>query len=257
MACVTLTTDFGYKDHYVAMVKAVVLAANPLTPIVDITHEIDKYNVAQASYVLASAFKDFPLGSVHIVGVNTLEKIEGYSPFIAVEIEGHFFVAPNNGILALIAEAPNLTGCAIEVPKETIFPTKDVLAPAASLLWENQSLDTLQQEQVEMCRMLNRSARITEDSIMGSVIYIDSFGNCVTNIKHQSIERIRSGRNFEIRFGREIIRAISSDYGSIDTAGDCVVVINSRGLLEIAQNKGSANKLIGLRYGTPVTIDFI
>jgi S-adenosylmethionine hydrolase len=253
MGLITFLTDFQTKDHYIASVKAKILSENPAAQIVDITHNINMYDIAHAAFVLNSCYKDFPKGTIHLIDVHSLSKhIKG---FFAVKIKGHFFISADNGIFSLLDE--NDPEEIVELPYEGVnsFPGRDILAPAAAALANGKVLKDLGKAAKEVQRMLNRELRITEDAIIGNVAHVDHYGNLITNIRSDVFEMTRRNRNFTIKIGREHMDKIDPFYNSVGE-GDSVAIFNSNHFLEIAINQGNAAELLGVRYDSSVSIQF-
>ncbi len=255
MAIITLTTDFGLADHYVAAVKAKILSLNPNITIVDISHDIDHYNLAHASYVLRSVFRDFPKGTVHLVAVNSSEVPTG--PFIAAQLEGHYFVVADNGLIGLLSN--NEADMVVDVNSiSTIasnFGAADILAPAAAKLASGTSISELGNRQETYKLLLPRQVRATKSQISGNVIRVDHYGNLVTNIEKSVFDLLSEGKKFEVNFGREKATVIHNGYNQVEN-GECFLIFNAGGFLEIGLNKGNAAQLLGLTYDSTVVINF-
>lgn len=247
-------SDYGDTDHYVAVVKASILKSVPGANIIDISHKIQKFNLPHAAHVLKSSFKEFPEETIHIVAVNT--PIGPKDKFIAIKLEGHFFIGMDNGLLSLISESePDEIVELNASEKAFIFPAKYVLVPAATELFKGRALSELGAPMPSIRKMLNRQVRLTKNQIIGQVIHIDHYGNLVTNISKKEFENLGKGRRFALNFSRESIDEISSCYTGKDS-GDCVAVFNSNDVLEIAICHGNAAELLGMKYESPVIINF-
>jgi len=252
MALITFMSDFGHRDHYVAAVKAKILAVNHNVKVIDINHEIEPYNIAHAAFVCNAVFRDFPKGTVHILAVNSLGK-RG-DKYLAIKLEDHYFVGTDNGLFSLISR--DKPTAIVELPGETSsFPERDVFAKAAVFLANEKSIYDLGIQIPEVKRMLNRELRLTQNQITGNVLHIDYYGNVITNIEKEGFETVSANRSYNVKFIREEIRKIGKGYNSIDE-GDCAVFFNSNNLLEIAINKGNASQLLGLVYDDQVIIEF-
>ncbi len=255
MAIVTLLTDSGESDHYVAAIKARVLSTNPGLTLVDITHKIGACDIAHGAYVLKSVFRDFPKGTVHVVAVDATGN-RGDS-FIALQLEDHFFVSVDNGLLGLVSDKAlqNLIELNTISPIASSFPEKDILAPAAARLASGVSISTLGKPLTAYKKMTDRHVKATRKQILGHVIRVDSFGNLITNIEKDDFDTLSKGKSYAIQFGSEKFRKIHSNYHQADQ-GDCFLLFNSLGLLEIGIYKGNACELLGLNYDSPVNITF-
>lgn len=255
MPLITLLTDFGYTDHYLASLKASLLRGEPSSKIIDISHSIQKFNLPGAAFTLQSVFREFPEGTIHLVSVNAQSRRENI--FVITKIEGHLFVGRDNGLFSLISESePEFI---IELDNEdnlvSTFPAKAILAPAVIELCKGRKPEELGTAIPELQKMLNRQPRLTHNQIIGQVIHVDTYGNLITNIEKKAFDGIGKGRGFTISFSREKLNGLSKSYSSRD-AGDCLALFNHNGIMEIAINLGNASELLGMHYNSPVMINF-
>ncbi|QSE96113.1 SAM hydrolase/SAM-dependent halogenase family protein [Fulvivirga lutea] len=254
MAIITFLSDFGESDHYVAAVKAKILTKNPNQGIVDISHQITPCDIAHGAHVLKSVFRDFPKGTVHLVAINSVGQ-QG-DKYIAVELEGHFFVCTDNGLLGLISDQE--ATAQVEISSEnhaTTFPSKTYFAEAAAKLAGGEKLESLGKPIEHFKKMLGRHLKANKSLISGHVIRVDHYGNLITNIDKQTFDILSKQKTFNIKFGRENSRRIHENIFSVD-AGDIYVVFNDSGLLEVGINQGNASELLGLNYDSPVMVNF-
>lgn len=250
---ITLTADFGRRDHYEAAVRATVKARNAQIEFTNISLEIEQYNIVHGAFVLRSVYDIFPKGSVHIFAVNA----HGASDvrYLACKLHEHYFIGPDNGFLSLISEEDPSSVVRIDDGAAYAFPARDLFADVALRLMQSESLHELGEETESPRRMLARQLKVTKDQIMGNVVHIDHYGNLITNIDKGNFDKVRDKRDFEIRFFREKVRKLSESYAQVDP-GDCLVLFNAQGLLEIAINQGNAAELLGLHYDSPVYVRF-
>jgi len=275
MTFVTLTTDFGHKDYSIAVIKAALLSQIPEVNIIDISHQISPYNHSETAYILKNSYAAFPKGSIHIIGVESEFTPENIH--LAMEFDGHFFIGADNGIFSLIKEELKSTKIvAINIHKSVItsFPVLDVFINVAAHISRDGELEVIGSPVNEICELTNIKPVINpeENKILGSVIYIDNYGNVVTNITEKLFKKIGKTRNFMISARTLKFREIHNSYGgSIDFSlpkekreedGKKVALFNSAGHLELAVYKsnpstvGSASSLFGLNYRDPITIEF-
>ncbi len=256
MALITFISDFGTRDHYVAAVKAKIAIHNPQLRVIDISHDIEPFNLAHGAFVLGSVFRDFPSGTVHIVGVHAPGNVQ--ERFIAVRLEEHYFIGNDNGIFALISDKS--PAVIVELVYDSnlagSFPEKNIFAPAAAALANGKAIYDMGRQVMELNKMHFRSVRQTKNNIQGHVIHVDNYGNAITNIKREDFERFRNGRSFKIYFSRETVDHIQTSYSSEIDEGNPILIFNSSGYLEIGLKKAHAGKLLGLRYDAPVQIEF-
>jgi len=255
MALITFMSDFGENDHYVSAVKAKILAINPDLSIVDISHTITPFDITHGSFVLRSVFRDFPEGTIHLVAVNTVDT--SADSYIIALIEGHYFIGVDNGLISLISEKDPEAIIKLSNPdiETSVFPSRDIMARYAAMLAGGTPLKDLGQVTKDFKKLLGRQLKATKRQISGNVIRVDHFGNAITNIDQDMFNILQKGRGYSIKFGREEISTIHSTYAAVDP-GECFVVFNSNGLLEIGINKGNASELMGLTFDTPVVINF-
>jgi S-adenosylmethionine hydrolase len=269
MKIITLTTDMGLSDYYVAVLKGSLLKLDPSVVIIDITHQVTPFNISSASYYISAAYKDFPEGTVHIIGVESepiINSSEGSFPAIML-FKGHYFVANDNGIFALLlkGEQPDgfwLIDNVLSHPAGFRFPTKNIFVPAAVKIAQGTAIDTFASATIEWKIAHSFNATIEEHLIKGQIIHIDHYGNAITNIGKDVFDRF-DGVPFTILFRRKdyYIDEISHAYNDV-TPGERLALFNDNGLLEIAINKGAtggaggADELFGLRIGDVVRIEF-
>ena len=255
MAIVTLLTDSGESDHYVAAIKAKILSINPELVIVDISHKIAACDIAHGAFVLRSVFRDFPSGTVHLAGVDSTANRGDSS--IAVQLEDHYFVGPDNGLFGLISEKPYQALVELNKidPVISTFLEKDVFAVVAAKLASGDAIASVGTAMPSFKKMTDRHVKATKKLIAGNVIRIDNYGNLLTNIPKDAFDTLSKGKNFTIQFGGEKFKRIHATYNQTDQ-GECFLIFNSLGLLEIGIYKGNANELLGLSYDSPVNITF-
>jgi S-adenosyl-L-methionine hydrolase (adenosine-forming) len=255
MALITLLTDSGESDHYVAAIKAKIISINPGIGIIDISHSIKPSDIGHAAFVLRSVFRDFPKGTVHLIGVDsTANKGDA---FIAMQLEDHFFVGADNGIFGLISDKTHQQLAAINTvnPLSTTFPERDIFAPIAAKIASGVSLTDLGKPLPAFKRMIDRTVKATKKQISGTVVRVDNFGNLITNIPKEAFDILSRDKTFTIQFGGEKFRRVHTHYNQADE-GECFLVFNSLGFLEIGIYKGNASELLGLSYDSAVNIVF-
>ncbi|KAA9339086.1 SAM-dependent chlorinase/fluorinase [Hymenobacter busanensis] len=254
MGLITFLSDFGYRDHYVAAVKARLLHLAPAVPVLDITHAIEPYNVPHAVHVLCAVFSDFPEGTTHLIGVD--DHGGAKRGWVAAAWRGHYFVAADNGILTLLTDGRPDDLVRLPMPAAwPASPTRDVLAPAAAHLAQGKPLTDLGPLSTELYQLLNRQLRLQDHRITGHVVHIDHYGNLVTNISRTAIEAVGHGRPFTVHFAREVVRGLATHYQAADP-GDAVGIYNSQGMLCIGVNQGHASELLGLHFDSQVDVRF-
>jgi len=257
MAIITLTSDWGLKDHYVGSVKGTILKKLPEATIIDITHQIPPFNIEQASFVLRNSYRDFPEGSIHIIGVNSEESEN--CPHTAVLIDGHYFIGADSGVFALIFDKTPEKVVEIEIIQDSdlfTFSTRDRFIKAAVHLAEGKKIEALGSPRQDINQKILFEPVVNENLIKGLVIYIDTYENIITNISQELFQEVAKGRNFRIVFRSNSINKISKSYTDV-SAGEILALFSTTGFLEIAINQGNASSLLGLEYKDPVRIEFI
>nr|WP_294894034.1 SAM-dependent chlorinase/fluorinase [uncultured Pedobacter sp.] len=257
MAIITLTTDLGYKDFYQAALKGSILNTLPSVNIIDITHEIEAFNISKAAFLLKNCFHYFPKNTVHLIGIDTV--YSSSNKYLAVKYRDHFFVGSDNGIFSLIFE---------ETPQEVVelnilqdlkflhFPLADIFVKAACHLASGGALKDIGETTFEIEEKMNFHPVIEKNIIKGSVIFIDSFENVITNITKDLFNKVQAGRKFELHFKRgESINQLSWHYDEVPE-GDKLCLFGISDHLEIAINKGNASGLLGLKPNDTVLIEF-
>ncbi|MFT6845199.1 MAG: S-adenosylmethionine hydrolase [Flavobacteriales bacterium] len=264
MAVITLISDMGTSDYYVAAIKGTILSSNPNAIIVDITHEVPPFNISYAGFTLKHCFKDFPLGTVHIIGV--LPESDEQTNHIAVSYEGHFFIGADNGLFSLIFDREPDHIVVLNNMNQThsqSFPTKTIFAQAATFLSLGKPIEELGVSTMDYRRTFGLLPTATEDLLKGSVIHIDRYGNLISNITRQEFDNQQKGRPFRIVFGKSgyNITQISKQYNDVGEA-KAVAIFSENGLLEIAINKGAkghgggASQLFGMKTYDVIRIEF-
>ena len=192
---------------------------------------------------------------MHLISVNSHG--ESNNRYLAAKIEDHIFVGPDNGIISLICEKdPTMVASLFNNDgTSTSFPAKNILAKAAAMLASGSGMNDVGAYSKDYLRKIDRKFRATKKQISGNVIRVDHYGNLITNIEEEVFNILRKDRKFLIHFGREKTEKVNQFYNEVDD-GDCFVIFNDMGLLEIGINKGNASKLLGLRYDSPMNILF-
>ncbi|MGB5818865.1 MAG: SAM-dependent chlorinase/fluorinase [Saonia sp.] len=276
MAIITLTTDFGHKDHFVGAIKGTIYQELPDAKIVDISHAISPFNIQECAYILKNSYKAFPQGTIHIVGVDSEPTPE--NQHIAVLVDGHYFLSANNGVICLITsevKPDKMVEINIPNPVNGSFPVLDVFVQVACHIARGGTLEVVGKPFHQLKELKEFSPRITNDgkTIIGSVIYIDNYGNIVTNIQKSLFDAYRNGRKFELNARNKKITEIHHKYSDIlnfnleksqrKGPGDLLALFNSSDYIELAIYKsdlntvGGAATLLGLDYRDTIIINFI
>lgn len=274
MSIITLTTDFGTKDHFVGAVKGAIYSELPEATIVDITHHISPFNITETAYILKNSYKSFPEGTIHIIGVDS--ELSEDNKHIALELDGHYFVCPDNGLICMITKdikPKKIVEINIHDRIESSFPVLDVFVQVACFISRGGNLGVIGKETNTYKEMIEIQPKVNQEQtiISGGVIYIDNYGNIITNISKKLFTEVGKGRDFKISAARytfskvfnrynEIVDPNATDVRQFD--GNRLALFNTSGYLEIAiyrsnlKTVGGASTLLGLDYRDTVTIEF-
>ena len=239
MQLITLTSDLGLRDNYVALVKAAILQHLPQSNIIDISHEIEKFNLMQAAYIFSNTYSEFPENTMHLVGIKSHTEAKR---LLYIEINRQKIICPDNGFITLL---PEIFEARIFSLREKDFPLglfflKDSMVKAAAQLQEGKNLATACDDYLQL---MSFQPTATSDSIVGRCLHIDSFGNVITNITQHFFDLVRKGRKFTIHLPGSQINKIVSDYGDVPEA-NALALFNSFGYLEVAINRARASQLL-------------
>ncbi|MFQ6032938.1 MAG: S-adenosyl-l-methionine hydroxide adenosyltransferase family protein [Candidatus Zixiibacteriota bacterium] len=254
---ITLLTDFGTKDGYIGAVKGVIKRINPQAEIVDITHDVDSYDVLGAAFALNNSYRYFPKGTIHLAvvdpGVGSLRQP------ILVGTKDFFFVGPDNGIFSFIYQREDLTDIIVISNKNYFlaelsrtFHARDIFAPIAAYLSLGIKTDEFGAPAKECVKLIVSQPQSKGKSLKGQIIHIDRFGNLITNI---SADLLKKKQNLEIILGKRKIKKMTRSYFEIEEKR-LGALIGSSGFLELAINQGNAQKLLRAKVGDRIRINF-
>jgi len=256
---ITLTTDYGTSDHLVGVLKGVILKINPDVTIVDITHEVTPFDLLDGALAVASAYPYFPPRTIHVVvvdpGVGTERR-----PLL-VSGQNQYFVAPDNGVLSGVFEKEqnfvvrHLTSEHYFVqPISKTFHGRDVFAPVAGWLSKHWQPASMGEEITDFKRFAMPKPKEANEGLKGVVLKVDSFGNLMTNFRAEDLpaEAPEKGK-VQLQVGTHPVTRLVPTFAS-GNAGEAVAFVGSSGYVEIAVNKGSASKALGVGRGAPVVL---
>lgn len=258
MTIVTLTSDLGLKDYYIGALKGKLLATCSDIVIIDISHEIKPFDILQASLVVKHSYRDFPDGTIHIVGVNP--EVNEDTRHLIVFIHKQYFIIPDNGIFSLIFDSKPDEVIAINLVQQTellTFPAKDIYIRAACHIARGGSLQVIGKTVTDIKERVMFRAVSDEGLIRGMAVYIDHYGNVLTNIDQNMFRQFNKYGSFAIQLRRAEyeIRQISKAYSDVPV-GEKLAIFNSLGYLEISINQGNASKLMGVNQSDIIRIEF-
>jgi hypothetical protein len=266
MPIITLLTDFGTEDAYAGIIKGVILSITPSTVIIDITHHIDPQDVIQAAYVIKSSYKYFPRGTVHVMVVDP--GVGSHRAIVALDMMGHIFLAPDNGVLTLIMEEGKIDSLVrVEntryflTPVSRTFHGRDIFAPVAAHLCKGMDIKNLGPSldpRHLVYFKIDKPSLLKTDRLVGAVVCFDGFGNCISNIDETNIKELDargSGRRLEIKIRNTSIKGLSPSYADTEPKQP-LAIMGSFGYLEIALNQGNARRDLGIQKGDPITLEY-
>jgi S-adenosylmethionine hydrolase len=266
-AVITLTTDFGLSDAYVAAMKGVILGINPDVNIVDICHTVKPQNVIQAGFVLATAYRYFPERSIHVVVVDP--GVGGTRRAILLRTEQADFVAPDNGCLSYVLQEvagkpvtgksvklkPNVVAVSLTKPEywlshiSATFHGRDIFAPVAAHLSQGKTPESFGERIASLSTAPLLYPRKTITGITGHIVHIDNFGNLITNIRGQDLPGKKG--SIQVTVGSKKITGLTKTYSEGD---GLLALIGSHGYMEISLKNGNASGFMGVGTGDQVRI---
>lgn len=257
-AIITLTTDFGAQDAYVASMKGVLLSLCPSAALVDITHEVPPQDIRAGAYVLSQAFRWFPQGAIHVAVVDP--GVGGARRALAVRTERHTFVGPDNGLLSRacarerVLEVAQIADRRYALPEVSrTFHGRDIFAPAAAHLAQGVPLSALGPPLPDWVQLPDLKPTLSGDVMTGSIIHIDRFGNAITNVLEPDFHAFVGSSRYEIAVRSLNLTALSDSYDAVPS-GSPLAIFGSGGELEISVNGGDAGVLFGIQRGDAVRI---
>ncbi|QDP86370.1 SAM-dependent chlorinase/fluorinase [Chryseobacterium sp. SNU WT5] len=274
MSVITFTSDYGLVDHRVASVKGSILTLKEEVTIVDISHQIQAYNLLQTAYIVRNSYSYFPKGTVHIISVDSFFNKERKS--ILYKADGHYFIAADNGVLSLIfydikpEDVYEIT-FNNRFDDQVSFTSTDIFAPVAVHL-QNGGLPEVIGRKYKTPKQLSFPRAVFNESeklLIGEIMYIDNFGNVVSNITQKFFEKTAIGfESFLVKFRNLALSKIYNQYTDLvpdwkiehEFHGKAAAVFNDAGLLELTIYKGNgengAKTLFGLQVGEKIIIEF-
>jgi len=264
MAVITLISDLGTKDYYLAALKATVLSRMPDCRLVDISHHIPPFDISKAAFVLRNVWHEFPEGTIHVISVDS--NWEADSPYTIVEKDKHFFIGADTGVFSLLFNGEPADGVytiKLNGDEDLSFPTKSILMPVATKIAKGEKLSDIGDESDGYKVRPSINPVVEPQNIRGMVIYVDAYGNVITNITQQLFEEVVGNNRFTIvlRRGGIEVQSISRAYSEVPQ-GEVVALFTSEGYLEIAINRGvegsggGATNLLGLKESDIVRVEF-
>ena len=252
---ISLTTDFGTADHYVGTMKGVILGIAPDARIVDISHEVQPFEIASGAYLIAQAARWFPPKSIHVVVVDP--GVGSARRPILMEAAGHYFIAPDNGVLSMILENEKVRHITADryllQPLSNTFHGRDIFAPVAAHLAAGVPPSSFGKRIDDHVRLdFFRPRRTGKRVWTGVVLHIDRFGNLITNFHIDEFPDVNT-REFQLNIGLEKLARLAPNFSEIPK-GELTAIAGSSGYLEVVANQASAAKRLGCGTGAPVEL---
>jgi hypothetical protein len=275
MPIITLTTDFGEKDHFAGAVKGAIYSELDEVRIVDISHSISPFHLTEAAYIIQNAYRSFPPGTIHVIGIDS--ELNPENKHIAVLLDGHYFICANNGIISMLTNEINPDKIVeINIHDRIIsnFPVLDVFVKVACHIARGGTLDVIGKYIPEIKQLTGIRPVVNQQSnqIIGNVIYIDNYGNVICNITKTLFDDVGKGRNFKITARTASFNKVHTHYSNAinfetppekrEEDGKKLALWNSSSYLELSIYKsnpttiGSASTLFGLAFRDTITVNF-
>jgi len=275
MSIITLTTDFGIKDHFLGSVKGALHQNIPDVKIVDISNNISPFNIIEAAYIIENSYKNFPKNSIHIIGVDS--ELTPEKKHLAVYLDEHYFICSDNGILSLLfnkIKPEKIVEISIYNNSVTSFPVLDVFVKVAAHIYRGGNIDLVgnKTEKVIDVHEINPILNQKKNEITGHVIYIDNYENVVINITKDVFKKFGKSRPYVINARNYQFKKIYKNYSDAikfdikkefrKEEGKKIALFNKSDYLELSIYKsnpelsGGASSLFGLKYRDVVTISF-
>lgn len=258
MHIITLTSDWNDNDYYIASLKGKILSACPDTTIVDINHRIRPFNTSQAAFVIRNSYPNFPENTIHIIAVNS--EPEAGRKLLAARLNNQYFLCADNGIIGLLGTpGPEMV---VEInapdkPGSTSFISLTVFSEIACSLSTGKALQDLGALTENYIKQIPLRPTLEDHTITGSVIYVDSYQNAITNISREFFTHVGQGRAFKIYVQSKhyMLEHINERYNETPP-GELLAIFNSVGLLEIAIRNGNAAGLLKLNTSSTIRVEF-
>jgi len=256
---ITLTTDFGLKDHYVGAMKGAILSVNPAANLIDISHSVRSGDILHGAFVMSEACGLFPDGTVHLGVVDP--GVGGPRSAVIVETERFLFVGPDNGLLSLMAEGDGIKRV-FEIQNERYmrdvvsrtFHGRDIFGPVAGHLSLGVAPEEFGPESRGLDMINLRPPECVDGAINGEVIYIDSYGNIITNIRAELIESGLGTSEIELEINGQRVKGLYRSYASLGE-GELGAITGSSGRVEVAADEANGAEALGAAIGDKVRIE--
>jgi S-adenosylmethionine hydrolase len=255
---ITLLTDFGMKDHYVASMKGVILGINPQCTLIDITHKVNPHDIEEGAFLLAKTYSYFPKGTIHLAVVDP--GVGGERKPILLVTQNYLFVGPDNGLFTLVAKKEGVKQVITLTNKKYFLPQisatfhgRDVFAPVAAHLSSGIPPSDFGEKLDHWVKLDLKEPVVREKKLFGEIVLIDLFGNLISNIDRARLTSFVKGHPFVIRIGEKAISNIKEGYWG-GKKQEAIALFGSGGFLEISINEGNAQRVLKVKKGDPIQI---
>lgn len=255
---ITLLTDFGITDPYVASMKGVILNINPRCTLIDITHHVNPHDIQEGAFLLAKTYSYFPKGTIHLSVVDP--GVGGARKPILLETKNYFFVGPDNGLFTLVAEKEKVKQTVVLTEKKYFlskvsitFHGRDIFAPVAAHLSLGVPSKTFGEKLDHWVKLNLKEPVARGKKLFGEIVLIDHFGNLISNINQARFTSFTKNYPFVIRIGEKAIANIKKGYWE-GKKQETIALFGSGGFLEISIREGNAQRVLKMKKGDPITI---
>jgi S-adenosylmethionine hydrolase len=259
MPVITLTTDWGRRDHYLAAFKGRLFSLLPQAQVFDITHDVESFDTLQASYVLQNCYDKFPEGTIHFIGLSSGKAKTQSQGYLLVKANNHFFIGYDNGIFYLTLGETEKEMFLLDIPKRiAVSSAFEALTNVIVELSNGKNYNSFGSVVQDLVKVFHAQPTVNASNIRGVVIYVDSFENVILNITRDLFEGIKNNRSFSLFLhGHEehVFRKVNTHYDEAEES-ELVVLFNEKGNMEIALNRSNAAGLLGLKLLDTVRIEF-
>ena len=253
MPIITLLSDWGLTDHYVASVKGTILSRIPDAVIVDISHNIRLFDIKHASFVMRNAWRSFPAGTIHIIGVDSIESDK--HPHVIVKSEGHYFIGADTGLLSIILDEKPEKIISISVNQDSgyfTFPSRDRFVKVATMLAKGTSMDELGEPIESLNPKILMQPHFDGKTIYGNVMHIDNYENVYVNITDRFVRDSLGKNAYRVICKKDVFPLVKA-YGDV-REGNLCALFASNGFLQLAVNRGKAASLQGISIDNEVLV---
>ena len=250
-----MTSDFGSADYYSAVLKASIIGATKDARTVDISHNVNSFDIVQAAFLLENSYGYFPMASLHVGAINLY--YSSRNEMICFQRKGHFFVGPNNGLFTLMfPDLQDREVFSIRYTSLLKMEAYQAIASFARAIEQRIPLDEVGERGVRLAKGFTVQPVVSENSIRATIIHIDHYENVIINVRKDLFNKVGMGREFSVFYNPgSPINHFSESYSDVPV-GDVLCMFNTSGYLEVAINLGKASSLLALKKDETIHIDF-